>query len=661
MSFGLTRMDAQVYILLAKKGSTKAVEIGKAFKMSKPQLYRSLKNLEGRGIVSATLEHPAKFSALPFDKALDLLAKAKMKQALEEAQRIQDERASLLANWQALSLGDYRDTSAKFMVIEGRNNIYARIQQMIAETHGQISTMTTVPSLIRADQFGLFEVGSQHPSKSKVTFRFLADLAEQDVPQMKALLNEITRAGINFEGRNPELGLRLFPRMVIRDQDEILFFIKSLPGASATEQDNACIWTNCKDLVQAFIGTFEQLWRNSTDIEKKIEDIEGGTIATKTYVLEDAEMAKKKYDEFLRSAKEEIVILTSSQVLSSYRKDMMMLKSIVERRVSVKIMVPITNQNLEAAQELSEFCEVKHVPMGYLGATMVDGKHIFQFTNQTPAKTPRSESIFYTSDLEYVERMRDMLNDMWANASAPSAATLETILRSVPFTGGYPESDSAAAERIRKEDEAKLYSKSGWYGHGIIGKAVIHPPGRLNLPDMMIHVKKIAEDAAFGGHDVVVFFLRLPTPTGQRFVPVGIINNGERSMVMEKAAYADTPAAQNLLLVKREELEIWKQGNTLFAGWTVPISLPPTKHTLPPSCILFEGVGEIRHHEGNSQAPTGQKTKFSGDAQEAFVTFVNPSLNYVGPGTDGCLAEAAGTVVTGTGNSRLPPASTMDL
>jgi hypothetical protein len=177
---------------------------------------------------------------------------------------------------------------------------------------------------------------------------------------------------------------------------------------------------------------------------------------------------------------------------------------------------------------------------------------------------------------------------------------------------------------------------------------------------MMIHVKKIMEDASFGGHDVVAFFLRLPTPSGERFVPVGIINNGERSMVMEKVAYAGTPAEQNLLLVKREQLEIWKQGNTLFAGWAVPISFPPTNHTLPPSCILFEAIGETQHHEGTSRSPTGQKTTFIGDAQEAFVTFINPSLNYVGPGTDGCLAETAGTVVTGTGNSKLPPATTME-
>ena len=646
MSFGLTRMDAQIYILLAKKGPQKAVEIGKALKMSKPQLYRSLKNLEGRGIVSATLEHPAKFSALPFEKALDLLAKAKMTKALEEAQRIKETKDDLLANWQALNITDYKDASSKFMVVEGRNNIYSKIQQMITETRNQISTMTTVPSLMRADQFGLFDVGFQRPYKSNFKFRFLTELSEQNVPAMKTLLNTISQANLNFEGRNPDLGLRLFPRMVIKDEDEILFFIRSAVETSAAEQDNACIWTNCKDIVKAFIGVFEQLWHNSTDIEKKIEDIEAGKMTPKTYVIEDVETAKKKYNEILRSAKEEIVILTSSQGLVNYWKDMASLKNLVERHVSVRIMAPITNMNLKAAQQLSECCEVKHVPMGYLGATMVDGKHLFQFTSLILEETPSSENVSYTNDSEYVGRMKGMLNDTWKNASAPSAVTLETILRPVPFTGGYPESDTAAAERIRKEDEAKLHSKSGWYGHGIIGKAVIHPPSHLNLPDMMIHVKKIAEDASFGGHDVVAFFLSLPTPTGQRFVPVGVINNGERSMVMEKVMYAGTPAAQNMLLVKREQLEVWKQGNTLFAGWTVPIQLLPSKYTLPPSCILFEGVGVSRHREGTSFSPEGHKATFNGTAQEAFVTFINPSLNYVGPGTDGGLGEFAGNMVT---------------
>ena len=642
LNFGLTRMDAQVYILLAKKGSLRAIEVGKALKMSKPQLYRSLKILESRGVASATLEHPAKFSALPFEKALDLLAKAKMKKALEEAQQIQESKDELLANWQLLSIGDYSDKSAVFTVIEGRNNIYARIQQMIAETKSQISTMTNIPSLIRADQFGLFDVSLMQPLKSKIKFRFLTELPEQNVTAMKTLLKEIAQANLSFEGRNPDLGLKLFPRMVIRDEDEILFFINSAVGASATEQDNSCIWTNCKDLVKAFIGIFEQLWRDSTDIEKKIEDIEARKITPKTYSIENLATAQKKYDELIRSAKEEILILTSPECLLGYWRNTTALKDLATKHVSIRIMVPITSQTLEAVKELTEFGELRHAPLGYIGVTIVDKKHLVQFTNPAPGETTNPGNVSYTNDSDYVGRIRNMLNQMWENAPAPSTDTVETILKPILFTGDYPEGNLEAAERMRKQDEAKLYSKQGWLGRGTIGKAIIRPPSHLHLPDIMIQAKKIADDAAFGGHDVVVFFLRLPTPSGERFTPVGIINNGERSVVMEKVAYAGTPAEKNILIVKRAQLEVRKQGNTLFAGWTVPIQLLPSKHVLPPSCILFEAVGEPTHHEGTSVSE-GHKRTASADAYQAIVTFINPSLNYVGPGTDGALLDGIGT------------------
>jgi len=78
----------------------------------------------------------------------------------------------------------------------------------------------------------------------------------------------------------------------------------------------------------------------------------------------------------------------------------------------------------------------------------------------------------------------------------------------------------------------------------------------------------------------------------------------------------------------------------------VPISLLPSKYTLPPSCLLFEAVGEPTHHEGTSVYPGGHKRIASAVSYEAFVTFLNPSLNYVGPGTDGALWEGAGTNVS---------------
>lgn len=660
MSFGLTRMDAQTYILLAKRGPQIALEVGKALKMSKQQLYRSLKSLENRGMVSATLDHPAKFSAETFERALDLLAKAKMKKALEETQHIQETKDELLADWQSLSTGEYDAASPKFVVIKGRNNIYAKIQQMITETRAQISTMTTVPSLMRADQFGLFDVDFQRPQKSKIRFRFLTELSEHNLSQIKTLLDQSTQAGLIFEGRNPDLGLRPFPRMVIRDEDEIMFFIKSSPIASGTEQDNSCIWTNCKDLVRAFRGIFEQLWQNSTNIQAKIEEIETVQSARSKSAVGDVETATPDYIETLSSAKKEVLMMTSSKGLVGSLANITRLRERTKGGISIRIMAPITSENLEMVQQLSGFCQIRHIPRSALGTTIIDGKDLFQFTNLPDQENleiaPRSENIYYTSDQKYVERMKSILNNIWKTASSPSAMTLDSVLMSSTVMGAASAFEMTAVESVRKNDQAKLSARRGFKGKVTMGMAAIHPPSCLNLLDMMIHVQKSTKESDFGASDTVIFYLCLRPPEFDTshdmpggfsaYVPLAIINNNPRSAMMLKALYVGSPAAQNIILAGPQQLEVWQQNNTLFAGWTIPISLLPPKYSLPPSCILFEGIGEAKHKTGTGNWPSGYKSTTEYDEVEAFVTFINPSSKYSGPGTDGRLRTNLAAVTT---------------
>jgi sugar-specific transcriptional regulator TrmB len=65
---GFSEIEAQVYVFLSKKGLKRGRDISLALKMNKQQLYPSLKNLQSKGVVSVTLEHPAQFSAIPFEK-----------------------------------------------------------------------------------------------------------------------------------------------------------------------------------------------------------------------------------------------------------------------------------------------------------------------------------------------------------------------------------------------------------------------------------------------------------------------------------------------------------------------------------------------------------------------------------------------------------------
>jgi sugar-specific transcriptional regulator TrmB len=663
LSLGLKQLDAEVYIFLAKRGPIKAKDAAKALKISKQRVYPIIKNLQGKGIVNATLEHPARFSAIPLEKMLDLFVKAKM----EEAQRIQQNKDEILSDWHSIAIEETDETPARFTVIEGRNYIYSKMRQMIQETKNHLSIVTTIKGLARADQFGLFDAAYDHPLKSKIKLRFLTELSEQNVNAMKALLKRIPKGGFKFEGRTPDLGLKLFTQMVIRDEEEAIFFINPGTDNVTVERDNVCLWTNCKSIVNSFICVFEDLWRNSTDIEKKIAEIETGKPIPRTYVISDAETARKKYHEAMCSAKQEIIMITSSKGLVACWKGIHLVRERAERGVSVRILAPIISENMEAAQQLLKFCEVRHVAICYLGTTIIDGKHLFQLKTpppdqEKPETTAYFENTFYSNDLEYVEKAERMLNDIWKNSSVPSAITLESVVRPPKATadslfngtmrrtikkiqkltlleeekplGQLTEKDVLNKIINAKRCPVKNLSKDIITHYCSTGQAIIRSPDYLNMPNMLFHILRMDKNSSFGAEDAIIIMLWLETPKGYAYVPAAFVGDNPESIDFWKRFFAGLPNEQNVQLVKKDAIQVRVHGNTLFAGWTVQIPLIPP-YSLPPSCILIEGYGDVKTLSWRAVNLSGHKTISAYNGFEAFVTFLHPSSKYSGPGTDG--------------------------
>jgi sugar-specific transcriptional regulator TrmB len=102
VKLGFTETDAQVYAFLLTEGPQKARDIVAALKLHRHQLYCSLKNLQNKGIVNASLDYPVRFSAVFFEKVLDLLIETKM----EQQQALQESKESLLSTWRSITKED---------------------------------------------------------------------------------------------------------------------------------------------------------------------------------------------------------------------------------------------------------------------------------------------------------------------------------------------------------------------------------------------------------------------------------------------------------------------------------------------------------------------------------------------------------------------------
>jgi hypothetical protein len=280
---------------------------------------------------------------------------------------------------------------------------------------------------------------------------------------------------------------------------------------------------------------------------------------------------------------------------------------------------------------------------------MIDEIHLFQFSSPHESKRLDAPPQFiYTSNRARVKRIGLMLDNIWKGASTLSAVPMDTLSSPRPEI-----EDSKAVAAFAAG--MKIFQTEIWENaekvRATVGNVLIHPPSHLGIPAMRMSAFHYQKDSLFGEGNSLYINLRLKTPKGYDWVLVAGIETNEKAMVPSKAISLGTPAARNFQLVKPDELQVRKQGNALFVGWTVRIPLPPTAHILPPACMLFEAYGKPNHVLKSS--PIGNFiSMYESDNYDAFVTFLDPSWKYSAPGTNGTICtNVVGAVINPKRNS----------
>lgn len=94
-SFGLSRVESEVYVYLAKTGPSKVRDLTIGLRMPRQQLYPILKRLKEREIVTVRPERTSLYSALTFSELLNRYVKINV----EQAEIIRETKQELLDSW----------------------------------------------------------------------------------------------------------------------------------------------------------------------------------------------------------------------------------------------------------------------------------------------------------------------------------------------------------------------------------------------------------------------------------------------------------------------------------------------------------------------------------------------------------------------------------
>jgi sugar-specific transcriptional regulator TrmB/pimeloyl-ACP methyl ester carboxylesterase len=348
LDYGLTNKEAEIYIFLAKNVVLTGGEITKRTKVARPVVYRILKSLQTKGLVETTLESPTRFVAVPFDKALDLIIKTKKQEAL----KVEREKQDLIEEWKTISKLKPAVEYERFVIIEGNKKIHLKMLQMIKETKKHFSGMLTISGLARAEQFGVFDAAYNHPLKNRIKFQFVTDVNKENLEAFN-LFKPKLKAEIDLRSRNPKTEIELRPRMVMKDKEEVLFFIRPEAGTLARKQGNVCIYTNCLSLVETFSGIFQNLWRTSPDIKSTIRELDTGNLPevhrnlqsqpTKEKLVTMKEPVVPK----MASGEEEFKFVNISKIhlLKEEERDLLDLASVVGEEFSPDTIEKVTGSN----------------------------------------------------------------------------------------------------------------------------------------------------------------------------------------------------------------------------------------------------------------------------------------------------------------------------
>jgi sugar-specific transcriptional regulator TrmB len=247
--FGLTANQSKVYIFLGKYGSKTAPEACRALKLPRTETYHLLTTLQNKGIVSATFQHPIRFSALPLDKAVWVLVNAEK----ERVKSLERQEKNIVELWNGIP--DFKSGPAearedKFQMLQGINQISSKIQEMIAQPAEEILILGSEKDFLRFYHSDFLAPLNDIECEVKI----LTSCSEKTL----YIFDEVDRTEVKLMPPTIEDNICF----IIRD-GELLFFMKN---ASQPTQSAMAMWTDSSAMVQSMRLLFNSIWSKSKGI-----------------------------------------------------------------------------------------------------------------------------------------------------------------------------------------------------------------------------------------------------------------------------------------------------------------------------------------------------------------------------------------------------------
>ena len=406
--YGLTRNEARVLFFLAKTGPSKASEIAHGVQINRTETYRTIRNLQRRGLVEATLERPVRFQSVPFGKCLHIL----IHERRARLKMLEQRGETLRRQFDDMRVEHVAQDVERFQVIEGQIRIEQRLQSMYNQARKSVMTVLSSSEIVRADTSGLFDL-LPRVAKDELRIRVITEINQSNLEVLQKLDQGI-------EVRHLDLKTRPVPRVSIIDDNEAIFEITT--GDETHRSEEVALWINSRPFVRNLQAYFEEMWNSGTPSDGRIEALRKGIQSDDVRIVKGRLEVNAKLNDMIAGSKNAVEIWTTMrgiQALANFHLEP--LRQAKARGVKVRIIAPITSENTDGARKLVPFSELRYSEaLGPAGIIMSDQRELLLYE-----RLPDDNSFdvgadvgFWTNSQRFTETMSRAYDTLWKGVFA---------------------------------------------------------------------------------------------------------------------------------------------------------------------------------------------------------------------------------------------------
>ncbi len=258
---GLTMSESKVYLALVQLGPSRIRSVSKATAVCREHLYKTMRLLEGKGLIEKELGPVSNYKAVPLDSALSMLVEREQTHVSELEKKVHTilKERKKKKNLIAQAINNFNESS-RFTIVHGREAIIRRLRNSLQSAQTNLDVVTTKERCSSA----LFEFAADYQKALArgVKIRIISE--EYAIEKAVIELVNGLMKNSNFEFK---YCTRQKTIVSIFDEKEAMVTLSAtahLEGASA-------LWSNDSNFVDLVQNYFKTNWENSQEIVAPIK------------------------------------------------------------------------------------------------------------------------------------------------------------------------------------------------------------------------------------------------------------------------------------------------------------------------------------------------------------------------------------------------------